>query len=104
MKHLLIRRSKDNEVIAIVQISDRTDIVTWTLYITGDLNQFDHSVKFISAAEYGTYEVFGFPVFAYIFDEGLLRVYDPENFTHNGPHVIRKTESLNPLKRALRVP
>jgi len=91
-------------VIAIVQIPDRLDIVTWTLHTKVGLDQLAHSLRFISAAEYGTYEVFGFPVFAYIFDEGLLRVYDPEHFTHNGSHVIRKNESLNSLKRALRVP
>ena len=103
MKHLLIRRLEDAEVIAIVQISDLADIMTWTLHTEGGLNKSGHSARSISAVEYGTYEMFGFPVFAYIFDGSILKVYDPEHFTNDGVYVIiRKNESPNFFKRALR--
>ena len=102
MKHLLIRRLEDAEVIAIVQI-DLEDIVTWTLHTEGGLNNLGHSARYISAAEYGTYEMFGFPVFAYIFNDSILKVYDPEHFTNDGLYVIiRENESPNFFKRALR--
>lgn len=103
MKYLLIRRLEDFEVIAIVQISDRADIMVWTLHTDGGLNELGHNAKFISSAEYGTYEMFGFPVFAYILYGSTLKVYDPEHFTNDGLYVIiRKNESPNFFKRALR--